>query len=161
MRNYSPQYHFFLTKTLISHNSAHSNSVNSFCLCVALTSHPPPFGKKSQQSAFAQWPEGEKWQRDDMETEQVTAGGGVSTQRNNLHPCSPPPLPENNSQSPVVTSTRERPKTKHPSPLPGGFVPGMGEGSWEGDKVLSPFDPPPSAGCLRAWRWGRTECFRR
>lgn len=119
------------------------------------------------QSAFAQWPEGEQWQRNDMKTECRWAGGGNSTHRS-CPCCTPPPhTPINKqtnkqkNQSPAQPSTRKKLKTI--KPLPGGFVSGMGKGSWEGNIVLpsSTHHRPLGVPRLKAWRWVRRECFRR
>lgn len=86
--------------------------------------------------------------------------GGRQHPQVHLHPCSPP----KKSQSPAGDLHQKRhPRPTNPLPLPGGCVPGMGEGSWEGNIVLPPLTHhrPLGVPWLRAWRWGRRECFRR
>lgn len=71
--------------------------------------------------------------------------------------------PRQNSQSPAVPSTRKTPGHQQAPPLPGEFVPGLDEGSWEAKIVLpsSTHHRPLGIPWLKAWRWGRRECFRR
>lgn len=139
-----------------------SNSANRCYFHVALKSHPPPFCKvpaKCCCSVARRWKVTAGWHGN---WERVTAGGaGNSTQRSDLHPC---PASIAKYQSPEVTSTRKRLKTNQPPrPLPGGFLPGMGEGCWKVGIVLSPSTRhrPLSVPWLRVWRWERRECFRR
>lgn len=157
---WSHQHHFLCTRN-IDFSLLWSNSVNSCYFNVAQKS-THHLSVKSQQSAFAQWPEGEKWQRGDMETQSRWQQGARTTARTGG--TSSLPTPPTKYQSPEVTSTRKRLKTNQPSlPLPGGFVPGMGEGCWKVDLVLSPstHHRPLSVPWLRVWRWERRECFRR
>lgn len=118
---------------------------------------PPPFCKVPAQCLCSEargWTVTAEWHENWV---QVTAGGN-STHRSTSTPADP-----QKSQSPAATSTRKTPKTIKPLPLPGGFVPGMGEGSWEGNIVLpsSTHHRPLGVPWLKAWRWGRRECFRR
>lgn len=97
-----------------------------------------------------------------METESGWQQGAGATAPTGAASSVPTPLTK--YQSPEVTSTRKRLTTnRRPLPLPGGFVPGMGEGCWKVDLVLSPstHHRPQSVPRLRVWRWERRECFRR
>lgn len=121
-----------------------SNPVNSFlffffpCSTENQTHHLPV---KSQQSAFAQCPEGEKWQRDDMT--KLRAG---DSRRGWEHPQEqprPPRSPTKSQKSPGVTATTKRPKarsnTPHPpdSPLPSlvGLLQGGVKDPWGGGAI--------------------------
>lgn len=105
--------------------------------------HTHHLSVKSQRSAFAQWPEGEKWQRDDMETESRWQQEGATAPTGAPPPLLTPPKSQK-PRSDLHQKDTQRPI--NPLPLPGGFVPGMGEGSREGNYSSFPFDPPPSTG---------------
>lgn len=150
--------YFLPTRNIDFHYSVHSNPVNSFCFHVALKSDPPPFCKVPAEcfcSVARRWKVTAGWHGN---WEQVTAGGGNSTHRSTSTPA-PPQNPKAQEWPPP----ERHPRPTNPLPLPGGFVPGMGEGSWEGNIVLSlsTHHRPLGVPCLRAWRWGRRECFRR